>query len=104
MVYGFIRGLGDFKHNLPVRTGLGVRRRWLLAIGQLLGGELDIFFRLVAGGVVGENSGTVEGTVVFDKVQLLYKVSEDPMMGTRETSPNTCHQYARVVVHGHQFQ
>lgn len=70
MVDRLVRRFRDFKHDRPVWAGLRVRRGWLLAIGQLLGGKFGIVAGLVVRGVVGEDSSTIEGTVIFDKVQL----------------------------------
>lgn len=61
--------LGNLQHDRPVRSLLSLRSRRFLTIGKVKRGELGILLRLVVGGVVGEDSGTVEGTVVLGEIQ-----------------------------------
>jgi hypothetical protein len=67
-----VRGLRDLQHDGPVRTGLGLTAGRSGTIGKLLGGELLRGVRLVVGGVVGEDGGTVEGAVVLGEVKLCH--------------------------------
>lgn len=63
--------LGNLEHNGPVRALLGLRGSSLVAVSKVEGGQLRAGLGLVVGRVVGENGGTVEGTVVLGEVQLL---------------------------------
>lgn len=69
LVNRLLGGLGNLQHDGPVRTLLGVGALGLAAVTQLEGGELDVLLRLVVGGVVGEDGGTVERSVVLGEVQ-----------------------------------
>lgn len=64
------RGLGNLQHDGPVRTALRLSALGLGAISELLGGQLLGGIRLVVGGVVGEDGGTVKGAVVLGEVEL----------------------------------
>lgn len=65
-----VGGLRDLEHDRPVRPRLCIGGSGLFAVGQLLGGKLDVFVWLVERRVVGEDRGAVERAVVLDKVQL----------------------------------
>lgn len=104
MVNWFVRRLRNFKHDRPVWTGLRFRRGWPLAVGQLLCGKFSVVTGLVVRGVVGENSGTVEWTVIFDEVQLFYVSYVSGITGSRKNSPSTCHLCVPDAVHEHQFR
>ena len=67
--------LGNFQHDRPVGTLLGVSALRLGAVGQLNGRQLLGGLGLVVGGVVGEDGGTVEGAVVLREVQLIKNIS-----------------------------
>lgn len=66
---GLHGGLRNLEHDGPVRTLLSLGRRSLLTVGKVESRELDVLLRLVVGGVVGEDGGTVEGAVVLREVQ-----------------------------------
>lgn len=68
-IHRFHGRLGNLQHDRPVRSLLSLRSRRFLTIGKVKRGELGILLRLVVGGVVGEDSGTVEGTVVLGEIQ-----------------------------------
>lgn len=69
LIHGLLGGLRNLEHDGPVRTLLGVGALGLAAVTQLEGGELDIRLGLVVGGVVGEDGGTVERSVVLGEVE-----------------------------------
>lgn len=83
-VHRLVRGLRDFQHNGPVGARLGLTAGRSGTIGELLGGELLGGVRLVVGGVVGEDGGTVEGTVVLGEVKLVPSLV-DPLSVMRRT-------------------
>ena len=68
-VNGLHRRLGNLEHDGPVRTLLRLGVLGLGAVGELESGQLLGGLGLVVGGVVGEDGGTVEGTVVLGEVQ-----------------------------------
>lgn len=72
---GLVRGLGDFEHDGPVGSGLRSRRLGLLAVGELLGSELDLVAGLVEWAVVGEYGRPVERTIVLDEIELFGNIA-----------------------------
>lgn len=100
-----VRGLRDLQHDGPVRAGLGLTAGRSGTIGKLLSGELLGSVRLVVGGVVGEDGGTVEGAVVLGEVELLSSLV-DPLSVVQEDQnlPSTCLQCARGALHEYQHQ
>ena len=69
-VDGLHRGLGNLQHDGPVGTFLGLSVLGLGAVRKLQGGKLLGGVGLVVRGVVGEDSGAVEGAVVLGEVEL----------------------------------
>lgn len=61
--------LRNLEHDGPVRTLLSLGRSSLLTVGKVESRKLGVLLRLVVGGVVGEDGGTVEGAVVLREVQ-----------------------------------
>lgn len=111
VAHGLEGRLGNLEHDGPVGTRGGGLRSTLgraLAVGELKGGQLDLLVRLVVGRVVGEDGGTVEGAVVFDKVQPALVADA---LGTLATDADTNdvgggveqrldHVLQRLVLHG----
>ena len=87
LVDGLHGRLGNFQHDRPVRTFLGLRRRSRTAVGEVLGRQLGLLLGLVVGGVVGEDGGTVEGAVVLGEVQPAL-VSDALRADTTQTNTN----------------
>lgn len=100
------RGLGNLQHDGPVRTTLGLRALGLGAVRELLGGQLLRGIRLVVGGVVGEDGGTVEGAVVLGEVELQSNISiiVPCLSDCTVNLPSTCLQFSRGARHGHQHR
>ena len=69
VVDGLHGGFGDFEHDGPVGTFLGVGCGGLLAGGEVERGELFGVGGLIVWGVVGEDGGAVEGAVVFWEIE-----------------------------------
>ena len=61
---------GNLQHDRPVRTRARATIIAFLTIGKLDSRKLHLVGRLVVGRVIGEDGGTVEGTVVFREVKL----------------------------------
>lgn len=104
VVNRLILRLGNFQHDRPVWSLLGVGRSRLLAVGKLLGRQLDILLRLVVGGVVGEDGSTVEGAVVFGEVKLQPLDCISPWSESRENIPSIYLRCAQGVSHGYRHR
>lgn len=100
-----VRGLRDLQHDGPVRARFGLSAGRTGTIGKLLGGELLGGVRLVVGGVVGEDGGTVEGAVVLREVELISSLVDAlSAMQKDQNLPSTCLQCAQGALHGYQHQ
>lgn len=62
--------LRNLQHDRPVRTLLSLSAARLAAVAERERRKLSISLRLVVWGVIGEDSGPVEGRVVFREVEL----------------------------------
>ena len=69
VVDGLHGGFGNFEHDGPVGTFLGLGLCGLFTGGELERGELLGVGGLVVWGVVGEDGSAVEGAVVFGEVE-----------------------------------
>ena len=68
---GFHGGFGDFKHEGPVGTLLGVGGVGFGAVGELECGETSWGCGLIVRGVIWEDCSSIEGTIWFREVELL---------------------------------
>lgn len=103
VVNGLHGGLGDLQHDGPVRTLLSLGGRGLGAVSQLKGRQLLGLLRLVVGGVVGEDGGTVEGAVVLGEVQPALVTNAVGASTTDTDTDNVSGGVEELLGEGHQL-